>query len=181
MSDIFSNNVAQSFGGIELNKPIIDIYNNLDFDSELDKQLYTDLKLASQRRVFHLTEPAKGNGVNLMLPFTENELIDYSGKIPEEMKINGLKQKYILKETFKDILPKSILTRPKEGFTAPFGLWFENNRDWVLEQFEEDGFFGANAKDYVAKIIDNKTSEYEDNMKVWILLNLSIWHKKIMT
>ncbi|MEA3514572.1 MAG: asparagine synthase-related protein [Nanoarchaeota archaeon] len=181
VTEIFNEQTIHSFGDVQLNRPIAEIYDNLDLKTEFDKQLYTDLKLASQRRIFHLTEPGKINDINLVLPYINNNLIDYSGKIPGDLKIKGLNQKYILKKAFETSIPQEIIQRKKEGFTAPFNLWFKHNKSWVLNQFEQNKLWSQNAKSFVCKIIDKENASYEDNMKVWILLNLSIWHQKVFS
>jgi len=181
INSIFNESIGSDFNNIELNKPILQIYNNNNFKNELDKEIYTDLKLASQRRIFHQLEPAKINNINLILPFTNNNLVEYSQKIPGELKIKGLKQKYILKEAFKEIIPNYITQRKKEGFTAPYNLWFKNNKKWVLDQFKQNSLWSVEAKNYVKNILNKNNPDYDDNNRVWILLNLSIWYQKVFS
>lgn len=161
---------------IDLSKPILSIYNSCNFKTELEKQLYTDLKIASQRRVFHLTEPARINCVDLKLPYTNTELINYSGLIPDNLKINNFTQKFILKESFKEIIPKVITQRSKEGFTAPFNLWFDNNSDWIINQFKNCKLWDDKICDHIKNAISIKNKNHKENMKIWILLNLTIWY-----
>jgi asparagine synthase (glutamine-hydrolysing) len=42
--------------------------------------------------------------------------------------------KYILKRALRDLLPEAVLTRRKQGFGAPIGLWLRGPLRWALEE-----------------------------------------------
>lgn len=52
-------------------------------------------------------------------PFLDAELIDFVAKIPDKYKMNGAKEKYILKKAGEGIVPAEILKRRKFPFQAP--------------------------------------------------------------
>ncbi|HTF80378.1 MAG TPA: asparagine synthase-related protein, partial [Cytophagales bacterium] len=58
-------------------------------------------------------------GVEVRVPYLDNELMDYLYRIPHPLKIKGFETKYILKEIAKEYLPKSIIYRTKVGFSEP--------------------------------------------------------------
>jgi asparagine synthase (glutamine-hydrolysing) len=184
LKGVASPSFYDSFKGVDLSKPIEAAYRNCKSNNELNKEIYTDLHLASQRRLYHLTEPAKMNGVGLMLPFTDVNVINYSLRIPPELKIRGLTQKYILRKAFKNYIPAYVLDRKKEGFTMPFTLWYNNSYDWIMEQIrktEMHGFFDGNRLEhYIKGIIDKRNQSYEKNMYVWILLNFVSWSNSVL-
>ncbi len=43
-------------------------------------------------------------------------------------------EKWLLKEAFKEILPKEILNRDKHGFNAPIDYWMKKDWLWLLEE-----------------------------------------------
>ncbi len=59
------------------------------------------------------------HGLEARLPYLDNRLIDFFSKIPPRFKINMNKEKYILRQGFSDLLPKSILNRRKYAFNTP--------------------------------------------------------------
>ena len=77
--------------------------------------------------------------------------------------------KYILKETFRNILPRKVLNRKhKMGFPVPLDKWYKKGtlRDFVFDilkskSFRERGFFDASQVEYV---LDNGTSF---NRSIW--------------
>jgi asparagine synthase (glutamine-hydrolysing) len=58
-------------------------------------------------------------GVEVRVPYLDNELCDYIYNIPAQLKMKGLETKYILKEIAKKYLPKEIIYRKKVGFSEP--------------------------------------------------------------
>ena len=74
------------------------------------------------------------NGVEGRFPFLDPNLIDFATALPARYKIMGLEEKYLLKYTFKDILPESILKRPKQPYRAPdAGSFFSEPVQWIDE------------------------------------------------
>ncbi len=76
-----------------------------------------------------------GNSVEGRFPFLDPELMEFAGSLPPGAKIRGLEEKFLLKKAMGDLLPKSILERPKQPYRAPDALCFfgEDAPDWVEE------------------------------------------------
>jgi asparagine synthase (glutamine-hydrolysing) len=168
----------------DLSKPIRKVYESCNESDRFNKKTYTDIKVAAQRRLFHLTEPAKLHKIELILPFTDNNLIDCSLKIPSELKINERMQKYILRKAFRGYIPDFVLTRDKEGFTPPFHLWYGKSYEWIMDylnSFEFSFLDNSKIKKYVKGILESKTDVYEKNMAVWIIINLAAWYNSLIT
>jgi asparagine synthase (glutamine-hydrolysing) len=62
-------------------------------------------------------------GVEVRVPFLDPDLVALAAGLPDSLKIRGGSGKWILKEAVRDLLPGSILTRPKSGFGAPLRTW----------------------------------------------------------
>jgi len=50
------------------------------------------------------------------VPFLDHVLVEFATRIPREAQIQGLAGKGVLKKAVQDLLPHSILYRPKLGF-----------------------------------------------------------------
>jgi asparagine synthase (glutamine-hydrolysing) len=59
------------------------------------------------------------HGVEGRYPFLDHELVEWLLSLPAEWKLHGYEQKYLLRETFKDALPREIAYRPKRPYMAP--------------------------------------------------------------
>ncbi len=60
-----------------------------------------------------------GNAVEGRFPFLDHRLVEFTARLHPELKIRGLKEKYILKKSFEALIPKSIVNRPKQPYRAP--------------------------------------------------------------
>src|SRR5207237_2991078 len=56
-------------------------------------------------------------------PFLDHRIVEFAASLPENMKIDGRRQKVILKELMRDKLPASVLRRPKTGLDIPVHDW----------------------------------------------------------
>ena len=62
--------------------------------------------------------------VESRVPFLDHKLVEFTARLPRDMKLRGSTTKWILREAMKGILPAEILDRPKMGFPVPIGGWF---------------------------------------------------------
>jgi asparagine synthase (glutamine-hydrolysing) len=87
----------------------------------------------------------------------------------------------VLREAAKDLLPDSILRRPKMGFPVPFGIWSRGPwhgvvRDVLLDRrSRERGLFDAVQ---VTRVLDDHAAgRIEGGDILWSLLNLELWYR----
>jgi asparagine synthase (glutamine-hydrolysing) len=95
-----------------------------------------------------------------------------------------LTRKYILKKAAEEWLPRNIIYRKKAGFSAPLRAWLQKDlRDLVedllsKENIEKRGYFDYRA---VRRLIDDNLAGREDNnLKVFQLLTLELWHRQFI-
>lgn len=62
-------------------------------------------------------------GVNAVFPLLDDDLLDFSLKLPPEYKLKGMQLRWFFKEALHDFLPQEIITKKKQGFGLPFGHW----------------------------------------------------------
>jgi asparagine synthase (glutamine-hydrolysing) len=67
------------------------------------------------------------HGLEIRVPFLDNEVIKNAFQIPSTLKFEGNVQKQLLIDSFGELLPESIWNRPKMGFSFPFAEWLKNN------------------------------------------------------
>ena len=69
-------------------------------------------------------------------PFLDVDLTEFSFKIPTKLLIKNAQNKYILREAFKDILPKKISdTKMKKGFNASIDSILKRDKKYFLKIF----------------------------------------------
>jgi len=62
---------------------------------------------------------AMANSVEGRYPFLDHRVVEFCNKLPPHLKLNGLNEKYLLKQLGKKWLPEEIWKRPKTPYRAP--------------------------------------------------------------
>ena len=82
---------------------------------------------------------AMAHSVELRVPYLDHRVIELLGKVNSEIKINGLNEKYLLKQVFKNRLPSNILKRWKNPYRAPINkALLSNNLNLAKDYCSED-------------------------------------------
>ena len=134
------------------------------------------------------------HGMESRVPFLDNDLVDYTIKIPVKYKLGNLKniiflnenesgikiQKYfqktkdgklILREAMNKILPSQITQAIKQGFSAPDSSWFRGDSiDYIQENL-----FNKNARLYTYMDYTETTNLINDHLKGRQNRRLLIW------
>jgi asparagine synthase (glutamine-hydrolysing) len=114
------------------------------------------------------------------VPLLNNDFVQYATHLPLNMKLRGLRSKFLLKRALRGILPASILSRPKKGFGIPVANWFRGPlKEQMLsvlspERVKREGFFDPSG---VKRLIDDHLDGRRDNRKqLWTLFAFELWH-----
>jgi asparagine synthase (glutamine-hydrolysing) len=71
-------------------------------------------------------------------PFLDVELSTLAASLPARYKLLGLDEKHVLKRVARDLVPTSILKRPKQPYRAPDAISFVTDpADWILDLVSE--------------------------------------------
>jgi asparagine synthase (glutamine-hydrolysing) len=114
------------------------------------------------------------------VPLLNNDFVEYATHLPLNMKLRGLRSKFLLKRALRGLLPESILNRPKKGFGIPVAHWFRGPlKEQMLsvlspERIARNGLFDASA---VARLVSDHLEGRRDNRKqLWTLFAFELWH-----
>lgn len=75
------------------------------------------------------------HSLEVRVPFLDHEIVEFSKKIPQKMKIKSGKGKIILKKILKNYLPNKIIEREKMGFGIPLNFLIEKKLSNQIESF----------------------------------------------
>jgi asparagine synthase (glutamine-hydrolysing) len=153
--------------------------------SPLNRLLYVDFKTFMPALNLDTTDKTSmAANLEVRVPFLNHELVELSARIPTNLKIKGLKRKYILKKAAESLLPKEIIWRKKAGFSAPVRSWIRTSlKPMINDLLSEETIKRRGLFDYreVKRIIDLNDSGREDfNLQVFQLLNLEIWMREFI-
>jgi len=120
-------------------------------------------------------------GLELRVPFLDFELVQFMNSLPEDMKLNGRTQKYILKKAMEGRLPKEVIYRSKAGFALPIRSWFRERNpifDYYFDykRIEKQGIFNPHE---ISSLYKTQLEGKKDNSYIlFAVLCQQIWIEK---
>jgi asparagine synthase (glutamine-hydrolysing) len=67
------------------------------------------------------------HSLEVRVPFLDHKLVEFCCRIPSRVKMQGLREKAVLREALKGILPSEIVNRRKRGLVAPVDDWMRRD------------------------------------------------------
>jgi asparagine synthase (glutamine-hydrolysing) len=151
----------------------------------LNRLLYLDLKtFLPCLNLAYTDKTSMAATLEVRVPFLNVELVELAARMPVNLKLRGLKRKYILKRAAESLLPRDVVWRKKAGFGAPVRSWLRGAlRPMVEDLLSEETVRrrGLFRPEEVRRIIDANLSGREDyNLQVFQLLTLELWQRTFM-
>ncbi|MGH9927591.1 MAG: asparagine synthetase B family protein, partial [Pyrinomonadaceae bacterium] len=157
------------------------VLEQTDATSLLDRLLYADIKTYLQELLMKQDQMSMATSVESRVPFLDHKLVEFSCSLPERLKLRGGTTKYILRQSMKDVLPKSILSRPKMGFPVPIGAWFRGAYSSVVDEYvlgERARARGIFEPDFVRGLVKRHQAGEDHSERLWALVNFEIWQRQ---
>jgi len=79
-------------------------------------------------------------GLDVGFPMLDDHLLAFAARLPAGYKVRGLKLRWFFKEALRGFLPDEIITKKKQGFGLPFGVWA--HRDAALQKLARESVEG---------------------------------------
>ena len=121
------------------------------------------------------------NSLELRSPFLDKDLVEFAFSIPGKDKIGFFSGKKILKNCYKNHLPKWYLTLPKKGFEVPLQRWLQKDLKYLVnEATEKNVLESLDIKN--PKIISKWKEDFfngkkDNSWKLWTLISYTHWAK----
>jgi asparagine synthase (glutamine-hydrolysing) len=118
------------------------------------------------------------HGLELRSPFLDTALIDYGSALADNCRRRFMTKKYILRRAFADIVPESILRRPKMGFGIPLAAWFRSGAKSLARERLAPGakLYEFLDETFVSALLREHEQSLEDHShRIWLLLTLETW------
>jgi asparagine synthase (glutamine-hydrolysing) len=145
----------------------------------LSRMLYADQKTYLVELLMKQDQMSMASSIESRVPFLDHHFVEFAMSVPDELKIRGATQKYILKKAVEDLLPPEIIHRRKMGFPTPLRGWLMDPKAEPLLQALQarDGLLSAHVRgEELRGLIDRHRSGVIDATdRLWRLLNLQIW------
>jgi asparagine synthase (glutamine-hydrolysing) len=115
-------------------------------------------------------------------PFLDHRIVEFAASLPQNFKMRGFKQKFILKDLMAGKLPERVLNRKKAGFDIPAHDWFRGPLRTLLMDtmttaaIDATGIFDSRA--IHSLIRDHMDRRINAGYHLWGLLTLFLWMKR---
>lgn len=122
-----------------------------------------------------------GASIEARSPFLDYRLVEFSMKLPSKYKVNNNNiNKLILRDYAKELIPESIINRPKKGFSIPIYQWIKDDlKDWAYNLIKDsDKLDLVINKHIVLEEFNTLNTNVMSAHKIWIIIILHYWLKE---
>jgi asparagine synthase (glutamine-hydrolysing) len=148
--------------------------------SLLNQLLHANLRTKGAHHILSKVERiTAAAGVEGRAPLFDRAVVDHAFRIPPRLKLRGTEEKWILKEAVRDLLPATVVDRPKSGMRVPVQRWLAG----PLRDLGNDLLRGPSARarglfrpDTVAAWLRREGALFpRHGQKIWLVLTLELW------
>lgn len=151
--------------------------------SDLNRQLAFDWRYTlAESDLPKVAGTANLAGLEVGFPLLDDDLMAFSLRLPTAYKLKGLKLRWFFKEALKGFLPDEIITKKKQGFGLPFGVWVVKHAG--LRRLAEESLRGlVDRRILRAEFVDTLLGRYLNEHPgyygemIWISMMLEQWLK----
>ncbi|MBT7790476.1 MAG: asparagine synthase (glutamine-hydrolyzing), partial [Calditrichaeota bacterium] len=170
-------------------------------EEHIQNSLYFEIKTFLPGLLLVGDKLSMANGLEERFPFLDNDLVEFSQKIPIRHKLRNLEHmkrideneyrdkkamyreyddgKNVLRKAMGELIPEKIINRKKQGFSAPDESWYRGeNADYVKELLlnghsASSGFVNPA---YVRKIVNEHVDHHVNHrLLIWSLMSFEWW------
>jgi asparagine synthase (glutamine-hydrolysing) len=179
-AELWTSELAHEFAAGAAYQHVLDYWGHSSGEM-LQRLLYTDIKSYLVELLMKQDNMSMAASIESRVPFLDHVLVEFAVNIPQRLQLGGFAGKRILKKAVEDLLPHSILYRPKLGFPTPWSRWLAGPqldviRNLLLEPRSLDrGLFRRAAVELLFE--EHRTGFCDHYDRIWRLLNLELWQR----
>ncbi len=158
-------------------------YDEMGHRDALNRFLYADAKVyLADDILVKVDRMSMAHSLEVRVPLLDYRVVELMFSLPGDLKMPGLKLKYMLKRIARRLLPPQTLKKPKGGFNVPMPAWLKHElRPMMLDclsptSIKAQGFFRAET---VSRLVgDHLTGKANYSRNLWALLVFSLWYER---
>ncbi|MEM7034119.1 MAG: asparagine synthase C-terminal domain-containing protein, partial [Chloroflexota bacterium] len=146
----------------------------------LNRLYYANVRTKGAHHILPKVERLTAScGLTGQSPLFHRPIVEASFAIPPQFKLAGVEEKWVLKKASDDLLPPTIVYRPKSGMRVPVQHWL----DGPLHHLVQDVLFGAKAR--ARGLFQEQTLRtwlrgegllwHQHGANLWLVLTLELW------
>jgi asparagine synthase (glutamine-hydrolysing) len=146
----------------------------------LNRFMYMDAKVSLvDDMLTKVDRTSMAHSLEVRVPLLDHELVEWMSLVPSRWKVRRLELKHLLKQVALEMLPRSIVTRPKAGFHVPVPVWLKGELRPLLDEqlgaatITRQGVFDPA---YVAQLVyEHMAGRTDYSRNLWGLLMFGLW------
>ena len=180
-SNFFTPDFLASINGAAPLQELRDMYSASAATSTVNRLLSLDWRITlADSDLPKVSRMCALAGINVAYPMLDEEVVAVSCRIPDAGKVSARELRPLFRHAFKDFLPAATLTKSKQGFGLPFGVWLHEQPR--LREFAHDRLRGLEDRRILIagfrdEFLSTKLSEHPAyyGTLAWILVALAVW------
>jgi asparagine synthase (glutamine-hydrolysing) len=123
------------------------------------------------------------HSLELRVPFLDPVVWQVARRLPLHSRINRRTTKWLMRQAVADLVPPSVLNRPKLGFPVPVGVWLRGERGEGLAASVLDTAVGEHLKPEVVHRLEreHRAGEADHGRLLWALHVFATWSDAVLT
>jgi asparagine synthase (glutamine-hydrolysing) len=151
----------------------------------LSRLLYLDAKtFLPCLNLTYTDKMAMAASVEVRVPLLDDDLVELAARIPSNLKLKGLRRKYIFKRSQEGTLPGDIVWRRKAGFGAPIRAWLEQDLAPLVDDLLSESTLRRrgliNPRSVARLRADNAAGRADNSLQLYALLSLELWFQTFL-
>lgn len=195
--EVFKNILNNPNGPFQIDTP----------EQYINNSLYFEIKTFLQGLLLVEDKLSMANGLEMRVPFLDNDLVDFAMKVPVRYKLNNLREvtrinenepgpktrkyfhqtsdgKILLRKVLNKYVPYQYANGIKQGFSAPDASWFKGESIDYIKKL----LYNRNARIYdfvqpemaMGKIDEHLSARKNNRLLIWSLLSFEWWLKTFL-
>lgn len=117
-------------------------------------------------------------------PLIDHRLVEFAFSLPFAMRRGALGAKHLLRKVLYRYLPRSLIERPKRGFSVPVQRWLAGDLRSIVDEHLEprriarQGLLDPQIVGHYVRRLDAGDPSVRE--RVWLLVAFQMWHRRWM-
>jgi asparagine synthase (glutamine-hydrolysing) len=149
----------------------------------LAQQQYVDIKTYLVDNILtKVDRMSMAASLEARVPLLDHRIVEFALNLPAHMKLQRRKTKIILRKAMKEVLPQSVLTKPKQGFSIPLKHWLRGPLRPLMTDLlstsaiRERGYFEPQT---ISRWVDEHLQARANHShRLWALMLFELWQQK---
>ncbi len=161
-------------------RPLLEAWERRASGQAVDRMTYVDMKYyLPGLGLAYMDKASMAASVEVRVPLIDDDVVDLVARLPDSLRVDGMRTKVALRRAMKGRIPDAILNRPKAPFAAPLRSWLRHDLAPLVSEYLgparilERGLLNPGV---VYRMIREHRHGWEDHsLRIWALLTLEVW------